>query len=45
VRRPVDTFFTEDENTARTPLKVFGPVVIEIKGAKSGEKIECKILC
>jgi len=43
VRRPVDTFFAEDEATARAPLKVFGLVVIEIKGAKSGEKLECKI--
>jgi len=43
VRRPVDTFFTEDETTARAPPKVFGLVVIEIKGAKSGEKLECKI--
>jgi saccharopine dehydrogenase-like NADP-dependent oxidoreductase len=43
VRRPVDTFFTEDETTARAPLKVFGLIVIEITGAKSGEKLECKM--
>jgi len=43
VPRPVDTFFTEDENTARAPLKVTGFVVIEITGAKSGEKLEYKM--
>ena len=43
VRRPVDAFFTEDETTARAPLKVFGLVAIEIKGAKSGEHLEYKI--
>jgi saccharopine dehydrogenase (NAD+, L-lysine-forming) len=43
VPRPVDTFFTEDETTARAPLKVTGFVVIEITGAKSREKLEYKM--
>jgi saccharopine dehydrogenase (NAD+, L-lysine-forming) len=43
VPRPIDTFITEDETTASAPLKVTGFVVIEITGAKSGEKLEYKM--
>ena len=44
VRRPVDTFLTEDENTAKLPIKIAGRVAIEIKGAKGAEEIENKIV-
>jgi saccharopine dehydrogenase-like NADP-dependent oxidoreductase len=43
VPRTIDTFITEDETTASAPLKVTGFVVIEITGAKSGEKLEYKM--
>ena len=43
VPRPIDTFLTEDETTARAPLKVSGFVIIEVTGAKSGEKLEYKM--
>jgi saccharopine dehydrogenase (NAD+, L-lysine-forming) len=42
VRRPVDTFLTEDEKTASIPLKVTGRVAIEVKGGKDAENIEYK---
>jgi saccharopine dehydrogenase-like NADP-dependent oxidoreductase len=42
VRRPVDTFLTEDEKTASIPLKVAGRVAIEVKGGKDAENIEYK---
>lgn len=44
VRRPVDTFLTEDEKTAALPLKVAGRVAIEIKGAKDADELEYKIV-
>ena len=44
VRRPVDTFLTEDEKSAGLPLKVAGRVAIEVKGEKEAEDIEYKIV-
>jgi len=44
VRRPVDTFLGEDESTAKLPPKSAGFMVIEIKGAKSGEDITYKLI-
>lgn len=44
VRRPVDTFLTEDEKTAGLPLKVAGRVAIEVKGGKDAEDLEYKII-
>jgi saccharopine dehydrogenase-like NADP-dependent oxidoreductase len=44
VRRPVDTFLTENEKSAGLPLKVAGQVAIEIKGAKGTEGLEYKIV-
>jgi len=43
VRHPVDSFFTEDENTTKLPLKFAEICVLEIKGAKSGEEMTYKI--
>jgi len=43
VPRPIDTFLTEDETTAKAPLKISGFVAIEITGDKSGEKLEYKM--
>jgi len=45
VRPPVDTFLTEDESTARLPLKRANRAVISVKGAKSGEKVTHTITC
>ena len=44
VRRPVDTFLSEDESTAKLPPKSAHFMVIEIKGAKSGEDITYKLI-
>ncbi len=44
VRRPVDTFLTEDETTVSMPLTTLGRVAIEVKGGKGGEDIEYKIV-
>ena len=44
VRRPVDTFLTEDETTAGRPLTTVGRVAIEVKGGRGSEDIECKIV-
>ena len=43
VRHPVDSFFTEDENTTKLPLNLAEICVLEIKGAKSGEEITYQI--
>jgi len=43
VRHPIDSFFTEDESTARLPLEFSELCVLEIKGAKSGEEMAYKI--
>ncbi|GAH84760.1 unnamed protein product, partial [marine sediment metagenome] len=39
VRHPVGTFLSEDQSTAKLPPKSAHFMVIEIKGAKSGEDI------
>jgi len=39
VRHPVDTFLTENENTAKLPPKFTFFSVMEIKGAKLGENV------
>ncbi len=39
VRHPVDTFLTENENTAKLAPKFTFFMVMEIKGAKSGENV------
>ena len=43
VPHPVDTFFTEDENTAKLPIKVAARGALEISGTKSGQNMEYKI--
>jgi len=43
VRHPVDTFFTEDENTCKLPIKIGISAALEITGTKSGEYREYKI--
>lgn len=43
VRHPVDSFFTEDENTTKLPLNLAEICVLEIKGAKSGEEMTYQI--
>lgn len=43
VHHPVDTFFTEDESTAKLPPKSARFRVIEIKGEKSGENMNYKV--
>jgi len=44
VRHPVDTFLGEDENVAKLPPEVVGLIVMEIKGAKSGEDVTYKLI-
>jgi len=44
VRHPVDTFLGEDETTAKRPPKSAHFMVVEIKGAKSGEDITYKLI-
>jgi saccharopine dehydrogenase (NAD+, L-lysine-forming) len=44
VHHPVDTFLGEDENIAKLPPEVVGFIVMEIKGAKSGEDITYKLI-
>jgi lysine 6-dehydrogenase len=44
VRRPVDTFLTEDERNAGLPLKATGRVAVEVKGGKGAEDFEYKIV-
>jgi len=44
VRHPVGTFLSEDENTAKLPPKSAHFMIIEIKGAKSGEDITYKLI-
>jgi len=43
IRHPVEDFFNEDENVAKFPSRFVEPMVIEIRGAKSGEDVEYKI--
>ena len=40
VRRPVNSFFTEDESTVVTPPEYIWFVVMEIEGEKDGEKVK-----
>ncbi|GAH42323.1 unnamed protein product, partial [marine sediment metagenome] len=40
VRQPVDTFFTETEATVKLPSDRVHSMVIEVKGAKSGEDVK-----
>ena len=39
VAHPVDTFFAEDENTAKLPLEFAELSLLDIKGARSGEEV------
>lgn len=43
VRRPVNDFLTEDDNTVKLPLKYASAEVMEVKGEKSGEKVTYKV--
>jgi len=43
VPHPVNTFFTEDENTAKLPIKVAARGALEISGTESGQNVEYKI--
>ncbi len=43
VRHPVDTFLTEDEDTVKVPPKFVDLLVVDIKGAKSGEEVTYKL--
>ena len=43
VRHPVDTFLTEDEDTVKVPPKFVDLLVVDIKGAKSGEEVAYKL--
>jgi len=43
VRHPVGTFFTEDEDTVKAPHERASLVVVDIKGAKSGEEVTYKL--
>lgn len=43
VHPPVDTFFTENELTAKLPPKSAHPYLMEINGQKSGERLKYKI--
>ena len=43
IRPPVESFLTEDENTAKLPLEFVDVIVMEIRGAKSGEDVTCTL--
>jgi saccharopine dehydrogenase (NAD+, L-lysine forming) len=43
VRPPVDSFLSEDENTAKLPPKMVGRLGIEVKGGRGAEEIEYKL--
>ncbi len=43
VRHPVDMFLTEDEDTVKVPPKFVDLLVVDIKGAKSGEEVAYKL--
>jgi len=45
VQKPVGTFFTENEDTAKIPAQSVGFFVVDVKGAKSGQEINHKIYC
>jgi len=45
VRRPVNTFFTEEESTVVAPSAYRGFMVVDVEGEKAGEKIIGKIIC
>ena len=40
VRQPVNTFFTQNEDTIKLPSNSVHSLVIEVKGAKSGEDVK-----
>jgi saccharopine dehydrogenase (NAD+, L-lysine-forming) len=44
VRPPVDSFLSEDENTAKLPPKIVGRLGIEVKGGKGAEDVEYKLI-
>jgi saccharopine dehydrogenase-like NADP-dependent oxidoreductase len=44
VRPPVDSFLSEDENTAKLPPKITGRIAIEVKGSKGTEEIQYKLI-
>ena len=43
VHHPVDTFLSEDEDTAKLPPEKVGFCVVEIKGAKAGGNVKYKL--
>ena len=43
VRHPVGTFFTESEDTVKVPPESLGFVLVDVKGAKSGEEVTYKL--
>ncbi len=43
VRRPVEDFLTEDENNAKLPSRFIEPMIMEVKGKKSGEDVKYTI--
>ena len=44
VRRPVNTFLTEDESTVATPSQYAGFMIVEVEGDKAGEKMSGTII-
>ena len=43
VRKPVDDFLAEDEDTVKRPLDTIDRIAIEVRGGKKGEDIEYKV--
>lgn len=43
VRRPVNNFLTEDEDTVTAPSQYAGFMVIEVEGERAGEKVRCTL--
>jgi len=43
VKPPVEDFLTEDENNAKLPSRFIEPMIMEIKGEKSGEDVKYTI--
>jgi len=44
VRKPVDTFLEESEETVSQPITIAGQVAVEVSGKKDGESVDYKVV-
>jgi saccharopine dehydrogenase (NAD+, L-lysine-forming) len=44
VRKPVDTFLQESEETVSEPITIAGQVAVEVSGKKDGESVDYKVV-